>query len=60
MTGPAWAALLVGLIVFWPATCELTRLGRRVRARRDIRRLEHPADHPRYSHTPARKETPQS
>jgi hypothetical protein len=58
VTGLAWLALIVGLIVFWPATCELARLGRRVRIRRGIRRLDHHADHPRYSHTPARKETP--
>jgi hypothetical protein len=58
MTGLAWLALLVGLIVFWPATCELIRLGRRVRTRRDIRRLDHHANHPRYAHAPARKEKP--
>jgi hypothetical protein len=58
MTGLAWLALLVGLVVFWPATCELTRLGRRIRTRRDIRRDDGQPDHPRYSRTPARKETP--
>lgn len=45
MTGPAWLALLVGLIAFWPATCELTRLGRRIRTRHATRRLEHHANH---------------
>jgi hypothetical protein len=58
MTGPAWAALLVGLVVFWPATCELARLGRRVRTRRDIRHDANQPDHPSYSRTLARKETP--
>jgi hypothetical protein len=58
MTGPAWAALAVGLVVFWPATCELTRLGRRIRRRRALRHYANQPDHPRYSRTPARKETP--
>jgi hypothetical protein len=55
MTGPAWLALIVALIAFWPATCELTRLGHRASTRRDIRRLEHHANRTTEQH---RKEKP--
>jgi hypothetical protein len=47
------AAVVLGLIVFWPATCELARLAHRVRTRR----IENLANQTATC-TPARKETP--
>jgi hypothetical protein len=54
MTGLAWLALLAGLVVFWPASCELARLTHRVRTRR----LEDLANQTAARTTDARREKP--
>jgi hypothetical protein len=54
VTGLAWAAVIAGLIVFWPATCELARLTHRARTRR----LEDLANQTAARTTDARREKP--